>query len=94
MVGAIRGCTGREPILVGKPSALLIDYVVAQHGYRRERICMVGDRLDTDILFGRDNGLQTLLVLSGVTSEEKLLTQPLGNLIMPDRYCDSIADLI
>jgi len=92
MVGAIKGCTGQEPILVGKPSALLIDYVVNKHGYQRERICMVGDRLDTDIVFGKHNGLQTLLVLSGVTSEEKLLSQ--GNSIKPDKYCDSIADLI
>merc|ERR1719226_99179 len=53
MVGAIRGCTGREPTVVGKPSPLMIDYIIGKYGITdRKRICMVGDRLDTDILFG------------------------------------------
>jgi HAD-hyrolase-like len=51
---------------------------------------MVGDRLDTDVLFGTDNGLMSVLVLSGVTSEQKLLSH--GNPITPDYYCDSIND--
>lgn len=89
MVGAIKGCTGREPTLVGKPSPLMIDYIVEKYGCKRERICMVGDRLDTDILFGKNNGLQSVLTLSGVTTEEKLLSPE--NTIKPDFYVDSIA---
>merc|ERR1711920_745763 len=51
MVGAIRGCTGREPTVVGKPSPLMIDYLEEKYKIpERKRICMVGDRLDTDIL--------------------------------------------
>uniref|UniRef100_A0A6V2E814 Phosphoglycolate phosphatase n=1 Tax=Ditylum brightwellii TaxID=49249 RepID=A0A6V2E814_9STRA len=88
MVGAIKGCTGQEPTVVGKPSPLMIDYLCDKLGLERGRICMVGDRLDTDILFGTDNGLKTLLVLSGVTTEEKLLSQE--NVITPDFYADSI----
>ena len=68
----------------------MIDYLCTKLGLDRGRICMVGDRLDTDILFGTDNGLKSLLVLSGVTSEEKLLSQE--NTITPDFYADSIAD--
>ena len=90
MVGAIKGCTGREPTVVGKPSPLMIDYLCDKLGLDRGRICMVGDRLDTDILFGTDNGLKSLLVLSGVTTEEKLLSQE--NTITPDYYADSIVD--
>jgi 4-nitrophenyl phosphatase/phosphoglycolate phosphatase len=51
---------------------------------------MVGDRLDTDVLFGKDNGLKTVLVLSGVTSEQKLLSD--ANPIAPDFYTDTIND--
>eukprot|EP00816_Leptocylindrus_hargravesii_P012194 CAMPEP_0196802858 /NCGR_PEP_ID=MMETSP1362-20130617/2392_1 /TAXON_ID=163516 /ORGANISM="Leptocylindrus danicus, Strain CCMP1856" /LENGTH=339 /DNA_ID=CAMNT_0042174261 /DNA_START=97 /DNA_END=1116 /DNA_ORIENTATION=- len=90
MVVAIKGCTGQEPIVVGKPGPLMIDYIVDKYSIERSRICMVGDRLDTDVLFGQNNGLQSVLVLSGVTSEEKLLSDE--NTINPDFYCDSIVD--
>jgi 4-nitrophenyl phosphatase/phosphoglycolate phosphatase len=90
MVGAIKGCTGVEPTVVGKPGPLMIDYIVEKLGVDRSSICMVGDRLDTDVLFGTDNGLQSLLVLSGVTTEEKLLSP--GNAITPDFYADTIND--
>ena len=92
MVGAIKGCTGQEPILVGKPSPLMIDYMEQKFNLDRSRICMVGDRLDTDILFGSDNGLKSCLTLSGVTSEEKLLSDE--NEVTPDFYVDSIADYL
>jgi len=92
MVGAIKGCTGQEPTLVGKPSPLMIDYMEEKFGLDRARICMVGDRLDTDILFGNDNGLKSCLTLSGVTSEEKLLSPE--NKVIPDYYVDSIADYL
>jgi len=90
MVGAIKGCTGQEPIVVGKPSSLMIDYLADKLKLDKGRICMVGDRLDTDVLFGTDNGLRTVLVLSGVTSEEKLLSEE--NSITPDYYADTIND--
>ena len=92
MVGAIKGCTGREPTLVGKPSPLMIDYMEEKFGLDRARICMVGDRLDTDILFGANNGLKSCLTLSGVTTEAKLLSKE--NEIKPDFYVDSIAQFM
>ena len=58
----------------------------------RSRICMVGDRLDTDILFGQNNGLKSCLTLSGVTTETKLLSAE--NEIKPDYYVDSIAQFM
>lgn len=92
MVGAIKGCTGKEPIVVGKPSPLMIDYIVDKYKVNRARICMVGDRLDTDVLFGTDNGLQTVLTLSGVTTLEKL--QSPTNNIKPQYFVDTIVDFL
>ncbi len=52
---------------------------------------MVGDNLNTDILFGLQNGLRTVLTLSGITTREKLLHA--DNAIIPHYYMDSVADL-
>ena len=97
MVGAVSGCTGREPTLVGKPAPLMIDYIAKKYGITdRSRICMVGDRLDTDIAFGRNNGLKTCLTLSGVTSEDELMDRAPRKKgtegIQPEFYVETIND--
>lgn len=90
MVGAIKGCCpNTPPIVVGKPSSLMIEYLEKKYNILdRKRICMVGDRLDTDILFGTDNGLQSILVLSGVTNVDTMISSN----ITPDYYANSIND--
>ncbi|KAI3431665.1 hypothetical protein D9Q98_004712 [Chlorella vulgaris] len=92
MVGAIKGSTKREPIVVGKPAEFMLENIATQFGLQRSQICMVGDRLDTDILFGKNGGLATILCLSGVTTEEQLLSP--DNSIHPDCYMDSLAALL
>ncbi|KAI8467882.1 MAG: HAD-like domain-containing protein [Monoraphidium minutum] len=92
MVGAIMGSTKREPHVVGKPSDFMLRNIADQFGLKREQICMVGDRLDTDILFGQNGGLTTCLVLSGVTTEEQLLSPT--NEVHPDYYMTQLSDLM
>ena len=92
MVGAIKGSTKQEPTVVGKPSPFMLDWMCERYGIRRDQIAMVGDRLDTDILFGKDAGLRTMLVLSGVTNEETLLSPE--NDIKPDCYADKLATML
>ena len=92
MVGAIKGSTKREPTVVGKPAPFMLDYIANKFDIRKDQICMVGDRLDTDILFGKDGGLRTLLVLSGVTTEETLKSPE--NDIHPDFYTSKLGDLL
>ncbi|URE22600.1 phosphoglycolate [Musa troglodytarum] len=92
MVGAICGSTQREPLVVGKPSTFMMDYLANKFGILKSQICMVGDRLDTDILFGQNGGCKTLLVLSGVTSLQML--QSPSNSIQPDFYTNKISDLV
>ena len=53
---------------------------------------MVGDRLDTDILFGKNGGVGTLLVLTGVTSEGDLSDVKTDRI--PDFVTGSIGDLV
>jgi len=72
------GCTTTAPLefaskrratVCGKPSQTMMDAIFAKYDLDRERTCMVGDRLDTDIKFGIQGGLGgTLLVLTGVVT--------------------------
>ncbi|XP_058756127.1 phosphoglycolate phosphatase 1A, chloroplastic-like [Vicia villosa] len=92
MVGALVGSTQREPLVVGKPSTFMMDYLANKFGISKSQICMVGDRLDTDILFGQNGGCKTLLVLSGVTTTAML--QSPNNTIQPDFYTNKISDFL
>ncbi|GMY13831.1 HAD hydrolase-like protein [Fagus crenata] len=110
MVNAISGSTQREPLVVGKPSTFMMDYLANsfieygisnislvdfinhRFGILKSQICMVGDRLDTDILFGQNGGCKTLLVLSGVTALSML--QNPNNSSQPDFYTNKISDFL
>ncbi|OMP05193.1 2-phosphoglycolate phosphatase, eukaryotic [Corchorus capsularis] len=92
MVGAICGSTGREPIVVGKPSTFMMDFLLQKFDINTSRMCMVGDRLDTDILFGQNAGCKTLLVLSGVTTQSTL--DDSSNSTQPDYYTSKVSDIL
>jgi hypothetical protein len=51
---------------------------------------MIGDRMDTDIVAGMEAGLQTILVLTGITTREEAQRFP----FLPSRIVDSVADLV
>ncbi|XP_021716855.1 phosphoglycolate phosphatase 2-like [Chenopodium quinoa] len=92
MVAAVCGTTQKEPVVVGKPSTFMMDFLLKKFNVDTSRMCMVGDRLDTDILFGQSAGCKTLLVLSGVTTLPAL--QDSANNIVPDYYTDKVSDLL
>lgn len=74
LVQVIRGVTGVEPIVAGKPE-------LALHRESAERVeanrpLVVGDRLDTDILGAVRADTPSLLVLTGVTTAAELLAAP------------------
>lgn len=59
---------GKQPTSLGKPSQAMMDAIEGKFRFDRQRACMIGDRLDTDIQFGIEGGLGgTLCVLTGVT---------------------------
>jgi 4-nitrophenyl phosphatase len=78
--------SGREPIACGKPSQNMLDAIVRDKGLDRTRCIMIGDRLNTDMKFGKDGGLNTLLVLTGIETEERAMDSGL-----PDYIADSLA---
>ena len=52
---------------------------------------MVGDRIDSDLYFGKNANFKTLIVLSGVTSLDELKNLQIKN--RPDYYSQSIMSL-
>ncbi len=85
----IQTATGVEPYFVGKPNPLMMRTALRFLGEHSENTVMVGDRMDTDVLVGTESGLETVLVLSGVTTREMLPRYP----YQPTRIVDSVADL-
>lgn len=71
MMAMFEKSTGRRPdLIMGKPYAFTVDYVTNAIGCKRDEIAFVGDRLQTDIAIGADNGLKSVLVYTGVTTPE------------------------
>ena len=90
-VAAIAHATGVEPFVGGKPSLGLLQTAAADHSFDPATATMIGDRLDTDIAMGKAAGMQTILVLSGVTSEE--VATNVADDTAPDHVLRSFADL-
>ena len=73
---AIKNATGREPIVIGKPSPLMAQLAMDKLGIDKDATCVVGDRIYTDIKSGLNAGVTGILVLSGETTREILAESP------------------
>lgn len=69
----------------------MLEHMKRHHNLDTKRTLMVGDRLDTDILFGNRGGLKTALVLTGVTSREQV--ENCDPSLKPDFIFDSVVDI-
>jgi len=85
----IEKATGIAPYFVGKPNPLMLRTALRVIDAHSEETVMIGDRMDTDILMGIESGLETILVLSGVTSREQVERFP----YRPTRVLESVADI-
>jgi NagD protein len=85
----ISRATGVEPYFVGKPNPLMMRSALNALDAHSETTAMIGDRMDTDVIAGLEAGLETILVLTGVTSREEAERYP----FRPSRIVESVADL-
>ncbi len=91
IIAALEVTTGKPVELVaGKPSPMMIQVGSALLGLPVEQCLVVGDRLETDILMGREAGARTAVVLTGVTRREHLATSP----VQPDYVLQDISGLL
>jgi NagD protein len=89
MAALIERATGVSPFFVGKPNPLMIRSALNHLGLHSETTVMVGDRMDTDIVSGVETGLETILVLTGVTRREDVARFP----YQPTHVLESVADI-
>jgi NagD protein len=72
LIAPIEMATGRQAYFIGKPNPLIMRHALTLLGCRREETVIIGDRMDTDIVAGVEAGIDTVLVLSGITKEADL----------------------
>jgi NagD protein len=76
LVSPIEVATGRHAYYVGKPNPLMMRTGLRMLGVHSDEAVMIGDRMDTDIIAGIETGLDTVLVLSGVSAEGDVMNFP------------------
>jgi NagD protein len=86
----ISRATGVEPYFIGKPNPLMMRSALNAIDAHSETAAMIGDRMDTDIVSGLEAGMETILVLTGITSREDAEKYP----YRAGRIVDSVADLL
>ncbi|MFQ7475736.1 HAD-IIA family hydrolase [Anaerotignum sp.] len=75
-VKPIEMVTGKEAYYIGKPNPLMMRTGLNMLGVHSKEAAIIGDRMDTDIVSGIESGLDTVLVLSGVSTMETVKTFP------------------
>lgn len=89
LAALIEKATGKNAFFVGKPNPLMMRSAIKYLGVHSENTIMVGDRMDTDIIAGVQSGMETILVLSGITQREDIDHYP----YLPTNVLNSVADI-
>ncbi len=90
ILAALEKAAGREALVVGKPNLFMMQAALHLSGGLADRTLMIGDRLETDVLGGWRAGLDTCLVLTGVSGREDLE----GFQPQPDLVVESLLELL
>lgn len=89
MAALIQAASGVTPYFVGKPNPLMMRTALRYLDEHSENTTMVGDRMDTDIVAGIESGMETILVLTGVTKREDVSRFP----YRPSQILPSVAEI-
>ncbi len=89
----IYNATGKRPVFIGKPEALMPELAMEMTGYNKNATAVIGDRIYTDVKSGLNAGTVSILVMSGETTEEILNNSPdKPDLVLKD--CGEILEII
>ncbi|MBN1260802.1 MAG: HAD family hydrolase [Anaerolineae bacterium] len=89
MAALIEKATGISPFFVGKPNPLMMRTALNYINVHSEDTLMIGDNMKTDIIAGVESGMETIMVLSGVTRREDVNVYP----YRPTHIVDSVAEI-
>ena len=89
LAALIEKATGISPFFVGKPNPLMFRSALNYLNAHSENTIMIGDTMSTDILAGVQAGLETILVLTGVTRREDVVRFP----YRPNHIFESVAEI-
>ena len=98
-ISAVRTASGREPVILGKPNQIMFEAVKRVcPNIQPDRTLMIGDRADTDVLFGKNSDLITLMVGTGTNSRDDIFEWCNSNdsaiqKLVPDYYSKSLIDV-
>nr|KAF6451723.1 hypothetical protein HJG59_001377 [Molossus molossus] len=96
LAAAVETASGRQALVVGKPSPYMFECITEHFNVDPARMLMVGDRLETDILFGHRCGMTTVLTLTGVSRLEEAQAYLAASQhdLVPHYYVESVADFM
>ncbi|MEI5991931.1 TIGR01457 family HAD hydrolase [Enterococcus termitis] len=75
-ISLVQTATQTDPIMIGKPNAIIMNEALKVMHLNNDEVIMVGDNYETDIQSGLQNGIDSLLVLSGFTAKSDVSTLP------------------
>jgi 4-nitrophenyl phosphatase len=90
ITAAVQYAVNKEPIVIGKPYQHMFNSALKMLDCSRQDCVVIGDRLDTDILFSQNNNVPGYLVFTGVTKCSDLQT----SIIKPDKCFNNLKDII
>ncbi|WP_282941019.1 TIGR01457 family HAD-type hydrolase [Paenibacillus sp. RC67] len=93
-IGAsIERASQTEPVVIGKPSPIIMNYAIRKLNLSPDQIWVVGDNLLTDIRGGIAAQCRTALVLTGLINRDTLQEQLALTGVQPELVCDTLMDL-
>ena len=90
MLASIEVASGKKAVSAGKPENMMFEIALNHYEHDKDKIVIIGDHLDTDILGGKNAGISTILVLSDPNIEDELKRSE----IKPDYVIEDLRDLL
>ncbi|CAM2783950.1 TIGR01457 family HAD-type hydrolase [Paenibacillus sediminis] len=94
IAASIEAGSGIKPVIIGKPSSILMEYALHRIGLSANEVAVIGDNIRTDIAAGAAAGCGTILVLTGITTADNMHDHMQITQVKPDVIWDNLNQFI